>query len=295
MNLNYFETFIMVIEKRSFSKTAKAMNVSQPAISFQIRAMEKEYGQILLDRSGNKARPTETGKIFYRFAKDMVRNNNLLKESLNKLKNVVGGKLALGASTTPGEYLVPKMLGQFKKKFPDVEPELFIADTDDIVEKLANHEIDIAFVGRKISEDNLESKKFASDELILITPPQHQLAKKKTITLKETISCPLILREKGSATRKTFEDLLKNQNIPEENLNVTMELGSIQAILAAVEADLGISIISKFAAERDLSLGSIKTIPFANMRLTRDIYLIYNKNRLMTKAQKEFIDFVLNR
>ena len=295
MNLEYFKTFIIVVEKGSFSETAKLVGVSQPAISFQIKVMEKEYGHTLLDRSGNKARPTETGKIFYRFAKDMVRNNELLKESLDRLKNVVSGKLALGASTTPGEYMIPKILGQFKKKFPDVEPELFIADTDDIVEKLANHEIDIAFVGRKISEDNLEYKKFASDELILITHPRHQLANKKTVTLEEVITCPLILREKGSATRKTFEDLLKNQNIPEENLNVAMELGSIQAILAAVEADLGISIISKFAAERDLSLGSIKTVPFANMHLTRGVYLIYNKNRLMTRAQKEFIDFVLNR
>ncbi|MDO8886452.1 selenium metabolism-associated LysR family transcriptional regulator [Candidatus Oleimmundimicrobium sp.] len=293
MNLNYFETFIIVIEKGSFSKTAKAMDVSQPAISFQIQAMEKEYGQTLLDRSGNKTRPTEAGKIFYRFAKEMVRNNELLKESLDEFKNVVRGKLVLGASTTPGEYIVPKILGQFKKKFPDVEPELYIADTDDIVEKLINHEIDIAFVGRKILKDDIEHKKFTSDELILIVHPSHQLAKKNAVTLEEVISYPLILREEGSATRKTFENLLKNQDILEKNLNVTMELGSIQAILSAVEADLGISIISKYAAEKELALGLIKTVPFKKIHLTRDIHLIYNKNRSMTKAQKEFIDFAL--
>jgi len=295
MNLDYFRTFIKIVEKGSFSETAKLMDVSQPAISFQIQAMEKEYGQILLDRSGNKAKPTETGKIFYRFAKEMVRNNELLKEALDELKNVVRGKLVLGASTTPGEYIVPKILGQFKKKFPDIEPELLIADTDDILEKLINHEIDIAFIGREISKDNLESKKFASDELILIVHPNHQLAKKKVVALKEVISYPLILREKGSATRKTFENLLKNQGVPEKNLNVAMELGSIQAILAAVEADLGISILSKWAAEKDLSLGTIKTVPFANINLVRNICLVYNKKRVMTKAQKEFIDFALRK
>ncbi len=295
MNLDYFKTFIMIVEKGSFSETAKAVDISQPAISFQIQAMEKEYGQILLDRSGNKAKPTETGKIFYRFAKEMVRNNELLKEALDELKNVVRGKLVLGASTTPGEYIVPKILGQFKKKFPDIEPELLIADTDDILEKLINHEIDIAFIGREVLKDSLKSKKFASDELILIVHPNHQLAKKKVVALKKIISYPLILREKGSATRKTFENLLKSQGIPEKNLNVAMELGSIQAILAAVEADLGISIISKWAAKKDLSLGTIKTVPFADINLVRNICLVYNKKRIMTKAQKEFIDFALRK
>ncbi|HDP69699.1 MAG TPA: LysR family transcriptional regulator [Actinobacteria bacterium] len=295
MNLDYFKTFITIVNRGSFSETAKLMDVSQPAISFQIQTMEKEYGQKLLDRSGTKVKATEAGKIFYRFAKNMIRNDELLRESLDKLENVVRGRLLLGASTTPGEYVIPKMLGQFKKKFPDVEPQLIIADTDIILEKLENHDIDIAFVGRKISNDKLESNKFASDELVVIVHPNNQLTKRKTVSLKEIVSSPLILREKGSATRKTFEDMIKNEGFSEKDLNVVMELGSIQAILAAVEADLGISIVSKWSAERDLSLGVIKTILVANTKLARDIHLIYDKNRIITKTQKEFIEFAIKR
>lgn len=294
MNINYFRTFITVVEKRSFSEAAKTLSLSQPAISFQIQSIEKEYGQILLDRSGLRVQLTEAGKIFYSYARQILKLNGALSESIDELQGVVRGHLALGASTIPGEYIVPKILGQFIKKFSDVEPELEISDTAEILTKIREHEIDIGFIGALPDSNNLQVEKFVTDELILIMPPNHPLASKGKVKIEDILKEPFILREIGSGTRKTIKETLEKAKIQLENLNEIMDLGSTQAVLSGVEAGLGISIISKFAAEKALALGTVNTVPFKNISFSRDLFLVYDKKRFLTRTQKEFIKFALS-
>ncbi|MDP3012619.1 MAG: LysR family transcriptional regulator, partial [Candidatus Subteraquimicrobiales bacterium] len=147
MNLIYFKTFLIVLEKKSFSGAAKELNLTQPAISFQIQAIEKEYGEMLLDRSSSRIAPTETGKIFAYFAKEILRANEVLKESIDEFKGIVRGKLRIGASNIPGEYILPEILGAFKKSFPDVNLALEIGDTEKVIQRLEDREIDLGFVG----------------------------------------------------------------------------------------------------------------------------------------------------
>ncbi|MDI6891733.1 MAG: selenium metabolism-associated LysR family transcriptional regulator [Actinomycetota bacterium] len=292
MNLSYFKTFLTVVEKKSFSGAAKALNLSQPAISFQIQTIEKEYGEILLDRSGSKIVPTEAGKIFSYFAKEILRANDMLGESLDEFRGIVRGRLKIGASTIPGEYVLPRLLGKFKQKFPEVQPTLEISDTKEIIEKLGAHEIDIGFVGAHPKKGTLKVERFAADELILILPPDHSLKSRKRLGFQEIIKEPFILREIGSGTRKTLEGALNGQGLSLEDLNVTMELGSTQAILTAVEGGLGISILSRWAAKKALKLKTVRTVPLETS-ISRDLYLIYDERRFLSRAQREFIDFVL--
>ncbi len=295
MNISYFKTFLTVVEKKSFSEAAKALKLSQPAISFQIQSIEKEYGQTLLDRSGVRVQLTEAGKIFYNYAKQILKLNRVLSESIDELQGVVRGHLVLGASTIPGEYIVPKILGQFIRKFPDVEPALEISDTAEILKKIEEHEIDIGFVGAPPEPNNLQIEKFVTDDLILILPPNHPLASKESVTIEEILREPFILREIGSGTRKTIEETLEKHGLSLENLNEIMDLGSTQAVLTGVEAGLGISIISKCAAEKALVLGTLKTVPFKNIDFFRDLYLVFDKRRFLTRTQKEFIKFALGK
>ena len=293
MNINYFKTFITVVEKGSFSDTAKALSLSQPAISFQIQSVEKEYGQTLLDRSGAKVQLTEAGKIFFNYAKQILKLNRALSEAIDELQGVVRGHLALGASTIPGEYIVPKILGQFIKEFPNVEPALEISDTAVILNKIEEHEIDIGFIGASPEPNNLQIEKFVTDHLILILPPNHQLSAKGSVAIEEILKEPFILREVGSGTRKTIEETLQKHGLSLGSLNEVMDLGSTQAVLTAVEASLGISILSKCAAEKALALGTLKTMPFSNIDFSRDLYLVFDKRRFLTRTQKEFIEFAM--
>ncbi len=295
MNINYFKTFITVVEKASFSEAAKVLSLSQPAISFQIQSIEKEYGQTLLDRSGLRVQLTEAGKIFFNYAKQILKLDRALSESIDELQGVVRGRLVLGASTIPGEYLVPKILGKFIKEFPDVETELEIGDTAEILEKIKEHEIDIGFVGALPKPNNLQIEEFVTDDLILILPPNHPLASQEKVTIEEVLGEPFVLREKGSGTRKTIEETLEREGMSPQSLNEVIDLGSTQAVLSGVEAGLGISIVSKYAAKKALILGTMKTVPFSNIEFYRNLYLVFDKGRFLTRTQKEFINFALGR
>jgi DNA-binding transcriptional LysR family regulator len=295
MNISYFRTYITVVEKESFSEAAKALSLSQPAISFQIQAVEKKYGQTLLNRSGPRIQPTEAGKIFYGYAKQIMKLDRALGESIDELQGVVRGRLVLGASTIPGEYIVPKIIGKFVGRFPDVEPELEISDTAEILEKIKEQDIDIGFVGAPPEPDHLQVEKFVTDNLILVLPPNHPLTTRKSASIAEVIKQPFILRETGSGTRKTIEDALEKHKITHKSINEIMDLGSSQAVLAGVEAGLGVSIISKYAADKALALGVVKTIPFKDIEFRRDLYLVFDKSRFLTRTQKEFIRFALGK
>lgn len=293
MNLVYYKTYLTVLEKKSFSDTAKELNLSQPAISFQIQAIEREYGEMLLDRSGSKIAPTEVGKIFAYFAKEILRADEILRESINEFKGIVRGKLKIGASNIPGEYILPSILGAFKKKFSEVQLVLEIGDTEEIIQKLEEREIDLGFVGNAPQKEYYEVKKFASDNLVCIVSPNHPLSSKNEASLKEIVKEPFIIREGGSGTRKHLEKILNDNHLSFDGLNIIMELGSTQAIINAVEKGVGISILSDWAAKKAANFGIIKIIPIANLSLPRDFYLFYDQRRFFSRTQKEFVKFAL--
>ncbi|HEY3374964.1 MAG TPA: selenium metabolism-associated LysR family transcriptional regulator [Candidatus Aquicultor sp.] len=291
MNINQLRAFISIVEKGTFSAAARAVGVSQPAVSLQIQALEEFLGVDLLDRRTKKVQLTEAGKLFYPTALQIVGQVDNAQHQLEELGESVKGRLSVGGSTIPGEYVLPKILGKFKQAYPDVSITLRVADTGEIAEQLVSGELQVGLIGAKPSLGQLAARPFLNDELVFIVPADHELAEKRTLSLDDLQNIDFILRERGSGTRQTIEGYLSAQGLNVDDLNVAMELGSTEAVINAVSAGLGASIVSKWAAERSLKLGEITTVKLPGPALTRDLYLVVSKHA-PTRSGQAFISFV---
>ncbi len=291
MNINQLRAFVSIVEKGTFSAAARAMGVSQPAVSLQIQALEEYLGVDLLDRKTKKVQLTEAGKLFYPTAIQVVSQVENAQHQLEELGDSVKGRLAVGGSTIPGEYVLPKILGRFSKEYPDVSITLRIADTGEITEQIISGELQVGLIGAKPSGSQLNARPFLHDELVFIVPAGHALSQKKSISLDDLTQVQFIVRERGSGTRQTIENYLFKQGLSLDDLNIIMELGSTEAVVNAVSADLGTSIVSKWAAERSLELGEIATVKLPGPTFIRDLYLVVSKQS-PTRSTKAFLSFI---
>ncbi len=291
MNLDYLKTFLTVAEKKSFSRAAEKLKLSQPAISFQIKALEKKYGQLLIDRSTQSLSLTPAGEILFSKAKKILEIQEELEMEISSLSKEVKGQLVIGASTIPGEYILPSLVSVFKKRHPKVKILIEIGDSLEIIKKLLEKEIDLGFVGATFPNPQLSFKKFLPDELVLIAHPEHPLARKKSVTLEEAIKFPFLTREAGSGTLKTFQQELEKHSLSLKDLDIVIELGSTQAILTAVESGLGVSVVSRWAARLAALSNLIAVVPLKKP-IKRDIFLVLRKKMSLTPAQIAFVEFV---
>lgn len=291
MNINQLRAFVSIVEKGTFSAAARSMGVSQPAVSLQIQALEEFVGVELLDRRTKKVQLTEAGKVFYPSALQIVTQIDNVQHQLEELGDSVKGRLAVGGSTIPGEYVLPKLLGRFKREFPDVSITLKIGDTNEIAEQVISGELQVGLIGAKFSSGQLTSRPFLHDELVFITPSDHELAKQRAVTLEDLRSADFIIRERGSGTRQTIEGFLTTHGMSFDDFNVVMELGSTEAVVNAVSAGLGVSIVSKWAAERSLKLGELVTVKIPGFSFMRDLYLVVSKH-VPTRSAGAFLSFI---
>ncbi len=295
VNLNYYKTFIMVSELGSFSHAAERLGITQPAVSFQIQALEKSYGEVLIDRSGATIKLTEAGEIFLEHATEITETNEALLEALSELRDLVRGTLEIGASNIPGEYVLPRLLGEFKETYPDIRVRLEVADTGDILHRLLTHDLDIGFIGSFPDRTPLKAMRVATDRLVCAMPPNHALASRKKLSLRDLMNYGLVLRETGSGTRRTLEQALAQKERSLEDANVVMELGSTQAVLSAVAGGLGITVVSSFATADHVAAGTILVRDFPDLDLVRDLYVAFNEKTPLSRAQDAFLDFIEER
>ncbi|PIU27372.1 selenium metabolism-associated LysR family transcriptional regulator [Candidatus Aquicultor secundus] len=278
MNINQLKAFVSIVEKGTFSAAARAVGVSQPAVSLQIQALEEFLGVDLLDRRTKKVQLTEAGKLFYPTALQIVSQMDNAQHQLEELGESVKGRLSVGGSTIPGEYVLPKILGKFKKEYPEVSITLKIGDTNEITEMIISGELQIGLVGAKPNVAQLSAHPFLNDELVFIVPAGHEFAEKRMVTLNDLSQAEFILRERGLGTRQTIESHLAKQGLTLDDLNIVMELGSSEAVVNAVSSGLGVAITSKWAAERSLKLGEIVTVKLPGPPILRDLYLVTSKH-----------------
>ena len=291
MNLDYLRTFVVVVERGGFSKASEVLSLTQPAVSFQVQALEKHLGEKLIDRSSVKIKLTPAGKLVYQYALKLLQEKKQLEEALAEMSGAVRGELFLGASTIPGEYILPALLAQFKKEYPQVELHLEIEDSFEVSKKVSQHELDIGFVGSTFPNHPVVSKELFSDELFLILPPDHPLAERKSIKLLDILKEPFILREEGSGTRKTLQEALKKSGYKLEDLNVVMELGSTQSVITGVSAGLGISVVSEWALRPYMKTGEVRATRVKGLPLKRKIYLVYHPKAHFSRVQNAFLAF----
>lgn len=284
--------FLTVVDKESFSKAAKALFLTQPAVSFQIQTLEEYYGTRLFDRVSRNISLTDSGRLLLVYANKMTELQDELEREMQELIGTVKGRILVGASTTIGEYIAPQLLGAFKKKYPEVDLRLEVGNTEDIESKIHSTALDIGIVEGPVTGKDIEKEFFIEDHLCLITSKNHPWADEDVISIFELDQYPLISREKGSGTRQVYENGLKKAGFSPKKLDISMEFGSTNAIKAAVSNDLGISIISKWAAKQSEKIGKITKHQLKEVELERPFNIIYHKKKFRSQATDGFLEFL---
>jgi DNA-binding transcriptional LysR family regulator len=214
------------------------------------------------------------------------------EQAIEQLKGLVKGELTLGASTIPGEYILPSLLAEFKQKYPAIDINLIIDDTKGIVEKVARNEVELGVVGTREKSDKLVFENFTSERLVLISPTTRRWFKHELVTIEELKEVPFILRESGSGTRATVKQRLQQAGIKEKDLTIVMRLGSTAAVKRAVESGAGVSFISEKAIENEVKLGTIKTIPLKDLELDRKFFIVYRRQKSHSPAIQALLQFL---
>ncbi|GGH80165.1 molybdate transport repressor ModE-like protein [Pullulanibacillus pueri] len=292
MNIESFKIFCLVVDEGSISQAARLAFISQPAVTKQIHQLEDYYGTLLFDRTkGGKLAVTEFGRRLYPYASSIVNEFSHSKEAIKQLLNHQKTHLRVGASLTIGEYLLPRLLGDFRKKVPEVNVSLSIGNTPRIIEELENNVIDLALVEGGIENKELSIEQFGEDELILIYPPHYSWKSQAEISIENLIDEKMIWREPTSGTRIIIENTLKAAGVAGKIQNF-MELGSTQAIKGAVEAGLGISILSRLAVARELQQGLLREVKIKGIEFKRELWMVKKPKRFYQHEMNQFIEFV---
>src|SRR5262245_755619 len=249
MDLHQLRLFQALAEKRSFSKAAEACNISEPALWVHIKNLESDLNIAVVNRLPRGVELTEAGKLVLDYTKKVFALIDEMNAGLGELSGLKRGELLIGASTTPGIYILPDALGRFKKKYPGIELDLRIGNTRQVEEWVLSRELLLGIIGHRPTHKDLMVEPYLKDALVAIFPPGHPLTKRKHVSVHELSRQPFITREQGSNTRKTYDDAFQRNRV---QLQVTMELGSTEAIKRAVAASLGVSIVSTCAIQWEL-------------------------------------------
>ncbi|MEG6616733.1 selenium metabolism-associated LysR family transcriptional regulator [Peptococcaceae bacterium 1198_IL3148] len=288
------EIFKTVVEKKSFSAAAQALFISQPAVSMHIRSLEEHYKTKLFDRTNQQITLTETGRILYSYAVKVLTLLSQVEKEISSYTGQIEGPLDIGASFTVGEYVVPKVLGVFNKRNPGVKAALQVTNTEHIVKLVSRQKLDLGLVEHSVDARNLIVSPIMQDELLVVFSPEHPWAKRKMITIQELKDMPLVLREHGSGTRMIAEERLDEAGFDLAQLNIIMELGSTEAVKEAVEAGFGITIISRWAVQKELKLGTLLSAKIEDVNMLRSFYLIHHKDKFKPLVVEKFIDFLIS-
>jgi DNA-binding transcriptional LysR family regulator len=295
MDTRQLAAFCAVVERRSFSRAAERLGVTQPAVSLQVRALEKRLGTQLLDRSGRRVEPTEAGLRLYRGAQRMLA---LEEQIASEIAAAAGGELAgdlvLGASTGPAAIAVPLLLCEFQRENPEVRVFLTVSDTHAIVERVAARELELGIVGAARRHRGVRFEPFFSDEVILACPPGHRFAG-RVVELDELREESLVLMQEGAGVRQIVEDALRRRGVRLRDLDVRLQLGLQESVRAAVEAGYGVTFISRTAVEAGLEAGTLAEARVEGLEASREISLASATGRASSRVADAFVSFARER
>jgi DNA-binding transcriptional LysR family regulator len=291
MDTRQLAAFVAVVERRSFSQAAERLGVTQPAVSLQVRALEKRLGTQLLDRSGRRVEPTEAGLRLYRGAQRLLSlEEQLLDELAGEGEGELGGELQLGASTGPAAIVVPLLLCEFQLAHPGVKISLTVSDTQSVVERVAARELELGIVGAARRHRAARFEPFFDDEVILACPPGHPFAG-RTVSMDELRGENVIVMQEGAGVRQIVEDELRGLGLRLRDLDVGLELGLQESVRSAVQAGYGVAFISRSAVESELAAGTLTSAKVEGLDAKREISLVRAAGRTATRAADAFVEF----
>ena len=283
----HLEVFVKVVEKENFSKAAEELHMTQPAVSQYIRTLEESIGTRLLERSNKYVRLNKAGEIVYHHAKEILALYTKMQSLVDDLSNKASGPIAIGASYTFGEYILPHIIARMQVQYPLISPSIKIQNTKEIIELVKMHQLDIGIIEGFVKEDTLNSEVVSEDKMVIVGPPGHHLlTEKREKGISELAEEIWILREEGSGTREAAENLFRIYDFTPKKI---MEFGSTQLIKESVEAGLGISLLSHWAIEKELVNGYIKMIDVKGLPFKRN-FSILTHTSYQTKALKALIE-----
>jgi len=295
MDTRQLAAFCAVVDRRSFSQAAERLGVTQPAVSLQVRALEKRLGTQLLDRSGRRVEPTEAGWRLYRGAQKLLALEEQIESDVaSTVEGELRGTLVLGASTGPAAIVVPLLLGEFQRQNPGVHVSLTVSDTHTVVERVAARELELGIVGASRRYRGVRFEPFFSDEVILACPPGHRFAG-RTVPLDELREEPLILMQEGAGVRQIVEDALRRRGMRLRDLDVRLELGLQESVRRAVQAGYGVTFISRTAVESELEAGTLTEARVQGLEATREISLAVAAGRARSRVADAFVEFAVPR
>lgn len=285
------KVFHTVAKLLSFTKAAEALHMTQPAVTFQVRQLEEYFNTRLFDRTHNKVNLTPAGERVSEFAERIFDLYSEMENSVRDLTGEISGALTIGASTTIAEYMLPALLGEFKTRYPDINLRLKVANSEGIVSMVEHNVIDLGVVESPVSNKNLIVEVCHDDQLVVIATPDHELAKRGTkVKAAEIAQFPFVSREEGSGTRDVIMQYLIDENVSPNEMDICLELGSPEAIKGAVEAGMGLTIISRFIIGKELKLKTLCELQL-DPPLSRPFSFVRQRQKFRVTVMEELLEF----
>lgn len=290
ITLNQLRIFVKVAELQHVTRAAEELNLTQPAVTAQMRALEHAFAVDLIEPVGRRIRLTGAGRIFYEEARQVLLHVEALERSMDDLAHLRSGHLAVGATLSIGEYLLPQLLATLKQQYPQIQTSALIANTATIEERLLDYSLDLGLVEWEIRSEELEVIPWIRDELVVIVPPNHPwlAGEAEAITVEQLVQEPFVAREVGSGTRALTERRLGAA----AKLNIVLELNNTNAIKQAVQVGIGVAIMSATLVTAELQRGQLRQLRVTGLDLGRHFSLVYRKGRSISPPAQAFIHLI---
>ncbi|MBF0193128.1 MAG: LysR family transcriptional regulator [Magnetococcales bacterium] len=283
--------FHAVAKHLSFTRAAEELYLTQPAVTFQIRQLEEHFDTRLFDRHHNRITMTEAGLMVFNYTERILELYRETDKAINEMTGMTRGIVKLGASTTIGEYILPVILSSYHEQFPNVRVRMTVDNTRLIVRKLEDATIDLGMVEGPVQNKNIHIVPCIEDELIVALPPNHPLSHMTDISLSKLKEYPFVSREEGSGTRQVIAEHLKKNGVNYDDLDMVLELGTTESVKAAIEGNVGFSIVSSVSIRKELRLKSLSAHRIKGVSMKRMLNFVFQKQKFRSKAVEEMLNF----
>ena len=290
LTFRQLQCFSAVATNLSYTKAAKELHLTQPAVSMQIRQLEQQAGLALTEQFGKQVHLTEAGQEVFRYARSILQQVDELDTILDRLKGLSGGRLRIAAISS-ANYFAPRLLGTFYERFPDVSVSMDVTNQTAVLQRVVDNEVDMAIMGQPPKESQVEAIPFMDNPLVIVAPPGHRLAKRKRLSLKELEKEVFLIRESGSGTRGAMERFFRQNKL---KLKTGMGMGSLSSIKQGVQANLGLGLLPRGAVRVEMDLGKLVELKVRGLPIQRHWYVVLHKGKRLSVAAEAFKSLLIN-